>query len=131
MRVTRLTDEEFIARVRTWQTARRYVGAALCVLGIVVAVVCGWWGKQLCDQALESDPVRIIEQPNEQDVQVLVDETRFYSGLILGFAVGQGLWSGALLAITGFGLLVFTDRKSRLLLDCWDAKSSDVGQAPA
>lgn len=120
MRVRRLTDEEFIARVRFWQSARRYVGAVLFVLGITCAGVSAYWGQQSFDQALEIDPVRIIEQPDGEDVQALVDETRFYSGLTLGFIIGQGLWSGTVLAIIGFGLLAFTDRKSRLLLVCWD-----------
>ena len=128
MRAWRLTDEEFIARVRTWQTARRYVGAALCVLGIVLAGFSACWGKQLYDEALESDPVRIIEQRNEQDVQVLVDEMRFSSGLTLGFVVGQGLWSGTLLAIIGFGLVAFRDRKSQLLLNCWERASAATSE---
>jgi len=63
-----------------------------------------------------------VDNPSDEQMQQLADASLFRMGLFLGSAISAGVLAGGMAAGTGLSLVVGTDRKNRLLLDCWDER---------
>jgi hypothetical protein len=119
----RLTDDEFVSRLRWWSHNRRLAG--VCVLGIafvLLAVISGLWSR------VPFEPIKIPAAggiaPASADVGALIADVNYWLGIHIGFALGQT--STGLLMLTGAGLyLLFgQDRRSDLLLRRWNETAS-------
>ena len=123
MRLWRITDEEFVARVRRWHRLRRLCGALLLLVGVAFGIVMLIWGQRLSHRSLDLiNSLVEVDNPSAEQRQQLADASLFHMGLFLGSAISTGVLAGGMAAGTGLSLVVGTDRKNRLLLDCWDER---------
>ena len=121
----RLTDAQFIARVRWWHRTRRWWGTALLVIGLCMALNAIIWGQRLARQSMDiTNSIAQVEAPTDGNMSALADNARFFQGLVLGFVIGKGLLAGGLLALMGLGIVVGPDRRNRMLLDCCDSRQN-------
>ena len=123
MRLWRITDEEFVERVRRWHRLRRLWGALLLLVGVAFTVVMVIWGQRLSDRSLDLiNTLAELDNPSAEQREQRTETSCFYIGLGLGSMIMGGILAGGMGAGAGLALLVGSDRKDRLLLDCWDER---------
>jgi hypothetical protein len=127
-----LTDEEFIKSIRRFNRMRRTFGLVLLFAALLLVVFGGWVMSSLITQGLElSSDFAKVNHPSASQMQAMGDNASFISGLWIGFLCGKAsLTGGALLGI-GVMMVVFKDRKARMLLSCWDQAHPAPAVPPA
>src|SRR4051812_43480237 len=99
----RLSDEQFVERVRRGQCARRPLGLIGLVIGIAGFLVFAWHAASLYQQSKVAFDDMVRGEPRE--VREATDAARDLNMFVLGFASAVGLAATAVLTATGFVLL--------------------------
>ena len=121
MRLSRITDEEFIARIRRWHRTRRVWGAICFLVGLAFVLNTIYWLQHLSEKIEEfGNLLTYTQQPVDEHIRTSTESSRFLRGQINGFLLGKGVTGGTILAVIGFVTLVGSDRKTRILLECWE-----------
>ncbi|MEE9211649.1 MAG: hypothetical protein V3U29_03250 [Phycisphaeraceae bacterium] len=124
MRLWKLTDDEFIARVRRFHRTRRIWGTLLLIVGLIFVVVLLVSGQHLSHQSLELlNLITEAEHPTREQMAQAADNVSFSVGFMLGSTFGALRIFSALFVGIGFGILINPDRKSRMLLEYWDQRN--------
>jgi len=127
MRVWRLTDDEYIGRVRRFHRNRRIWGCVLLVFPVICIILPMWLYKNMIQQVFELlDSFTEVNSAATVDLAIAVDKLRFFVGFKFGMMAGVGMICGLEAVCTGFKMLLFRDRKTQMLLDCLDQQ----GNAP-
>ena len=105
-----INDEEYVARIRRFESKRGIYGAIILILGIAMLAYTYHTGINLYHQELNS--IGALDQ-----MQSLCAKSEFVAGVALGFIAGKSIAIGMALALTGIGIIL-GDRKTRLLLAC-------------
>jgi hypothetical protein len=118
----KLTDQQFIDRVRWQQHHRRKLGALCAVIGIAGWIVLQYFVSALRQQSQDTLDATLPRgrSPSEQSLATSVDQVRHTSSFVLGCVCGVGFMSMGSMVATGAALLLSKSRKDTLLLNCWD-----------
>lgn len=119
------SDEQIIERVRRAQRYRRPLGAACTVLGLAGVALVLFLVHGLRAQSLALlEQLGRVPEPTAQRVAQVLDHARFNSGFGIGLILAGGLSGASGLAASGLVWLLVSSRKDRLLLKCWDERST-------
>lgn len=124
MRV-RLSDEECVARIRRAHDRRRVSGAVALLVGIGM-IAFGWISvREMSRRSLEMiDAAVEMQHAGQEQLAVAIaqatDESRYTTGMLMGFVLGKAAAVGMILVAIGLHALVGRDRKTELLLSCAD-----------
>jgi len=81
MRLWRITDDEYIARMSRFHRNRRVWACVFLVAGVIWSTLAIWFANNLTQQSLEvMNSIAEIDNPTTRDVAALTDETRFFVG---------------------------------------------------
>ncbi|MCC7147295.1 MAG: hypothetical protein IT443_12685 [Phycisphaeraceae bacterium] len=122
MRLWRITDEVFMARVARWHRTRRYWGLAMVLGGLFFLVFILWSQARMMTlteemlhfSATTTSPAGVDENVN------MAEKAGFLWGLVIGRIHAMGLFSGGGLLGIGIGVALGSDRKNRMLLELWE-----------
>jgi hypothetical protein len=124
MRAFRLSDAEFVERVRRWTRRRRWHGGILLALGLICACAAIWVSCHLQDRAYDF-LLENADWGDDAELRQPFGEVAFGIGYRIGFLLAQAAMVGAIGIVAGITMLFFRDRKSELLLKTWDALPAD------
>ena len=126
MRLWRITDDEYIVRVRSFHRKRRLFGCVIFVVGLCFTVSIMWFANNLIRQSREIlNSISRVDSPTTEDIACMVDESKYLIGFSLGTTLGGGCFIGLSAVGTGLGMILNRDRKTQMLLECID-RQTDV-----
>ena len=106
MRLWRITDEEYIGRIRRFYRTRRLWGGLLLLWGVAVTTVAIVWGNQLAQSTIDNIHLLAdVHNRTGEQMGQLVDNHQFFMGLMLGFLFGKAAIIGGSLVVLGLGWL--------------------------
>jgi hypothetical protein len=131
MRLWRITDEEFMARVAHWHRTRRYWGLAMVLGGLFFLVFILWSQARMMTlteemlhfSATTTSPAGVDENVN------MAGKAGFVDGLVVGRIHAVGLFLGGGLLGIGIGVVLGSDRRNRMLLEYWERQHGTVQPA--
>lgn len=130
MKLSTLTDEQLISRLRTKERYRYRVGIPALIFGVILSTSFVLLAKPLvlgADQLLSFTVSQTT--PSTQDQAFLMAQTQFITGFAVGFSLASALIYAAGSLIVGVWLLVPSPR-DRLLLRLWDTRPQATTPAP-
>ena len=115
LRNERLTDEQYIEKIRKGLRVHRWMRYFHAAIGFVILVLC-LFGLELFLKSLTTPTV----PPRQQNLAYGL----FVLAAVLGLALGLMLTSAA----QSLGVALFERRKDRMLVECWDALNALLGE---
>lgn len=129
MGLWRLTDNQYIARLRWLHQRRRVHGLVMGVICLTLLALAFHSAHQLTNKSLEMiNAVAELRNPTDEQFAVQHDNTRFFIGFWVGASIGGLLLCLSLTFGTSLHMLFRRDRKVELLLDRDDRIQTDRSQ---
>jgi len=124
----KLSDEQFIERMRKWQRLRRWYRLSVIVVGLLLIGMSYWsYGRLFPVKEMVAE---IASDPDAtHETIAAANLASFRAGAVFGFVVyGSemlGIWAIMLGITSGF----ITNRRDQLLLQCWDRLHPAAGSS--